>query len=73
MPALKAGKATSVPIRRDPPKFSATGERQATFRLRNQKTQWIARWHLNSLPSASNWTSIGNAAARVVAKLGGEP
>ena len=42
MACIKAGRATSALIRRDPPKFFATGEQQRTFTALHQKTQIIA-------------------------------
>jgi hypothetical protein len=43
---IKAGKAAPGLIRHGLPKVLATGERQGTFRLHQQKTQIIVRGHL---------------------------
>ena len=73
---IKAGKAAPV-IRHGLPKVPATGERQATFRLHQRKTQIVAELIGSDICAAHELTATGNAPilalCRLLVRVGYDP
>lgn len=69
MARTKAGKAAPGLVRHGLPKVPATGERQATFRLRNRKTQIVAELIGSDSCAAVGLTATSNAPILALCRL----